>query len=119
MSEFIRVELAGRNKSKWNRIFGALRNVISAGIRLVIPRGNKDVTDAADDMIKDIADISEGWAKATVEKQELENRKKIAEIESMFEEVKTKQVQRKEQELKNELLKLELLEKRVAAAAKF
>jgi hypothetical protein len=116
MSDYIRIDLAGRNGEAWDQVFQTLTDVIVAGVTRISP--SEEVTERSAIFTAHIAALSKKWLQAKVERPSLENEKLVAEIAGLFEDGKLKRAQVEKLEIENESARLDLLEKRVMMAVR-
>jgi hypothetical protein len=113
MTDYIAIDLTGKDGDAWHRVFQKLSDVIIAGLEAIAPTKTDPRTA---EFVADIATIAKTWVKSKAQRQSFENEKTWAEINVLFEEAKLKRTLVEKQEIENEKARLELLEKRVATA---
>jgi len=119
MSELMRIELGGRDSEAWNRVFAKLTGVVEKAVAHLVGDASAKTKAEAKEFAKDIADITKTWFRAKLEKPEIDNELKLAEIAERFEKIKALHVQRELAEVKLDEKRLDLWEKRMVTALKW
>lgn len=118
MNEHIRIELGGMNSGAWDRVFKKFTNVVETAVDGLMADAPNETRGEAREFARDIADITNGWVRAKLEKAEIDNEVKLAEIAERFEKIKMLQVRRELAEVELADKRFEFWEKRITKVLK-
>lgn len=119
MREHIRIELGGQSSEAWDRVFKKFTNVVEAAVDGLMADSPDGTRGQAREFARDIADIANGWVRAKLERPEIENEAKLAEIAERFERIKMLQIRRELAEVELAEKRLDFWEKRITKALKW
>lgn len=116
MSDVIRIEFTGKDSKQWNRVFDRFHSVISQAIDFVQEDSSEATRKSTEQFVRDIGDITKGWAKAKFDSASIDNEVKLADIQKRYQEALKTKAEREGQEISNDRNRIRLSEERFASA---